>query len=65
MRPIYPAVLETEFKRPTLLPATLLCAWDSPADVGAAISGEGLRFAVLTEDSEKEVLVGRLLSRSE
>ncbi|MEW5297240.1 MAG: hypothetical protein WDW36_000464 [Sanguina aurantia] len=65
VRPIYPAVLETEFKRPTLLPATLLCAWDSPADVGAAISGEGLRFAVLTEDSEKEVLVGRLLSRSE
>ncbi len=30
MTPTYPALFETEFKRPTLLPATLKFAWQMP-----------------------------------
>lgn len=65
----YPAVLQSEFKRPTLLPATLQLAWTLPcgsssdgreALAKAAESAEGVSFVVLTEDGAKEVLVGRL-----
>lgn len=76
-------VLSAEFKRPTLLPATLKCAWlglpppaasataaaaagEHAAAVAAALeSAEGARFAVLTEDLGKEVLVGAVSCRAE
>ncbi|KAG2502198.1 hypothetical protein HYH03_000685 [Edaphochlamys debaryana] len=64
----YPCVLSAEFKRPTLLPARLHCAWqavdapgalDPAADPAAALaSPAGAGFAVLTEDLAKPVLVG-------
>ncbi|KAG2439596.1 hypothetical protein HXX76_004948 [Chlamydomonas incerta] len=78
LQPRYPIVLSAEFKRPTLLPATLKCAWLglAPAPgggaapweqaVAAALGGaEGARFAVLTEDLGKEVLVGRVSCQAE
>jgi hypothetical protein len=49
----YPAVLESEFKRPTLLPATLRM-------VRLGGSKEGTRFAIMTGDGAKEVVTGRL-----
>lgn len=60
----HPVTIQAEFKRPTLLPATLTFAWRPPAagegDVGAAMARpEGLPFAVLTADGSKEVLVGK------
>ncbi|GLC39080.1 hypothetical protein PLESTB_000009500 [Pleodorina starrii] len=60
----YPCALTAEFKRPTLLPATLHCAWLAGATGGAKggaaalDSPTGARFAVLTSDLSKEVLVG-------
>ncbi len=54
--PAYPATLATEFKRPTLLPATLRVAVSSKS---AAAKGP-LSFALLTEDGSKEVLTGTL-----
>eukprot|EP00198_Chlamydomonas_reinhardtii_P008742 XP_001698079.1 predicted protein [Chlamydomonas reinhardtii] len=83
LQPRYPVVLSAEFKRPTLLPATLKCAWlglpppaasataaaaagEHAAAVAAALeSAEGARFAVLTEDLGKEVLVGAVSCRAE
>ncbi|KAI8475531.1 MAG: hypothetical protein J3K34DRAFT_517346 [Monoraphidium minutum] len=50
--PSYPALFETEFKRPTMLPAKL-----------SAVVAKGtrpLQAAVLTGDGAKEVIVGRL-----
>ena len=72
--PTYPALFETEFKRPTLLPARLRCAWELQAFVSAkdgaarlagaqaaASSQAGLAFAVVTDDQPaKDVIVGRL-----
>ncbi|EFJ52900.1 hypothetical protein VOLCADRAFT_86349 [Volvox carteri f. nagariensis] len=65
----YPCALTAEFKRPTLLPATLHCAWLGGASgLTAAASGlgaaeldsrEGVRFVALSSDLSKEVLVGR------
>lgn len=52
----YPAVFETEFKRPTPLPNKLQ-AVVSPA------AQPPLQCAVLTRDGEKEVIVGRLHSK--
>lgn len=40
VQPAYPALFESEFKRPTLLPATLQCAW-GPA-VSAGLLGQSL-----------------------
>ncbi|GIL85479.1 hypothetical protein Vretimale_13393 [Volvox reticuliferus] len=59
----YPCTLTVEFKRPTLLPARLHCAWLGAAGSDAAVassmdSSQGARFAVLTSDLSKEVLVG-------
>ncbi|KAG2432414.1 hypothetical protein HYH02_012985 [Chlamydomonas schloesseri] len=87
LHPRYPLVLSADFKRPTLLPATLKCAWlglapgaatgaaaagagaaapPSEAAVAAALgSAEGARFAVLTEDLGKEVLVGSVSCQPE
>ena len=48
----YPAVFETEFKRPTGLPAKLQCA--------AAPGTSPLDCVVLTGDGAKDVIVGRL-----
>jgi hypothetical protein len=49
--------LETEFKRPTLLPATLRMV-----RLGEGSSSkEGTRFAIMTGDGAKEVITGRLL----
>ncbi|PNH06287.1 hypothetical protein TSOC_007346 [Tetrabaena socialis] len=59
----YPLVLSADFKRPTLLPATLHCGWLLPAGAAAAAALEseaGASFAVLSEDRSKEVLVGRI-----
>jgi len=49
----YPAVLETEFKRPTFLPAKLHAVTKPTAH-------PALQIGVLTADGEKEVMVGRL-----
>mmetsp|Transcript_35611 Transcript_35611/g.79151 ORF Transcript_35611/g.79151 Transcript_35611/m.79151 type:complete len:369 (-) Transcript_35611:650-1756(-) len=64
--PAYPLVLQSEFKRPTLLPAKLAVMWQlgdpSTTPAAAAASPGGLPFAVVTTDPEaKEVLVGRLV----
>ena len=62
VEPLYPTVIEAEFKRPTLLPAKLQCTWraaSSEAASSAAQTTGGLQFAVLTEDGQKEVLVGK------
>ncbi|GBF87469.1 hypothetical protein Rsub_00180 [Raphidocelis subcapitata] len=48
----YPAAFETEFKRPTALPAKLQAV--------AAPGSKPLQCAVLTGDGAKEVIVGRL-----
>ncbi|KXZ45866.1 hypothetical protein GPECTOR_50g660 [Gonium pectorale] len=69
----YPCVLSAEFKRPTLLPATLHCAWrgalaveGGATDPRVALSSvEGARFAVLTEDRAKEVLTGSISAAPE
>lgn len=50
--PAYPAVYETEFKRPTGLPAKLQCVCTDGTSPLAA--------AVLTSDGAKEVIVGKL-----
>lgn len=50
--PVYPAVVTTEFKRPTLLPATLKCV-----KVHGGTSG-GVEFIITTEDGAKPVLIG-------
>jgi hypothetical protein len=52
----YPAVFDTEFKRPTPLPAKLQ-AVVSPAAQPA------LQCAVLTANGEKDVILGRLYSK--
>jgi hypothetical protein len=46
-------VLETEFKRPTFLPAKLHAVTKPTAH-------PALQIGVLTADGEKEVMVGRL-----
>jgi len=65
VKPAYPCLLETEFKRPTLLPAKLSVAWQVPegTDPGyRAARAEGLTVRLLTSDSPpKEVIVGRLV----
>ncbi|KAF5842359.1 hypothetical protein DUNSADRAFT_7673 [Dunaliella salina] len=53
----YPLQMDVDCKRPTLLPATLHCALDKRS---SDASGGAVRFAVLTEDKAKEVLVGSL-----
>mmetsp|Transcript_13101 Transcript_13101/g.35676 ORF Transcript_13101/g.35676 Transcript_13101/m.35676 type:complete len:343 (-) Transcript_13101:289-1317(-) len=53
----YPIQMDVDCKRPTLLPATLHCALDKRS---SDVSGDTVRFAVLTEDKAKEVLVGSL-----
>eukprot|EP00798_Chlamydomonas_sp_ICE-L_P014044 gene14044-19981_t len=71
--PKYPAVMETEFMRPTLLPAKLKCVWSLPsadssskeasakAAAQAATTRAGLNFSVITDDSPpKDVIVGKL-----
>lgn len=50
--PSYPAVFETEFKRPTMLPAKLQCMV-SPGT-------KPLQCAILTGDGAKDVIVGKL-----
>ncbi len=64
---MYPAVLATEFKRPTLLPATLKCTVQPPPSSPAAgyegvlrAGGGKVEFAIMTEDLAKPVLTGRL-----
>lgn len=52
----FPATFETEFKRPTPLPANLQ-AVVSPA------AQPQLQCAVLTGNGEKDVIVGRLYSK--
>eukprot|EP00878_Enallax_costatus_P001490 GHUV01001641.1.p1 GENE.GHUV01001641.1~~GHUV01001641.1.p1 ORF type:complete len:327 (+),score=76.16 GHUV01001641.1:118-1098(+) len=52
----YPAVFETEFKRPTPLPNKLQATVSPTAQ-------PSLQCAVLTRDGEKEVIVGRLYSK--
>ena len=49
----YPALLEAEFKRPTLLPAELHM-------VGRGGGAAGTSFAIMTGDGSKEVITGRL-----
>ncbi|GIL62242.1 hypothetical protein Vafri_16461 [Volvox africanus] len=61
----YPCVLTAEFKRPTLLPARLHCAWLGGTGGDGAVasnldSSEGARFAVLSSELSKEVLVGNV-----
>ncbi|GLI61770.1 hypothetical protein VaNZ11_004238, partial [Volvox africanus] len=61
----YPCVLTAEFKRPTLLPARLHCAWMGGTGGDGAVasnldSSQGARFALLTSDLSKEVLVGNV-----
>ncbi|KAL6752969.1 hypothetical protein V8C86DRAFT_2737697 [Haematococcus lacustris] len=58
----YPVSLTADFKRPTLLPASLQFAWDPPTSAASAMSagGQGVQFAVLTQDGGKEVLTGAL-----
>ncbi|KAJ9507188.1 hypothetical protein QJQ45_004811 [Haematococcus lacustris] len=58
----YPVALTADFKRPTLLPASLQFAWDPPTSAASAMSagGQGVQFAVLTQDGGKEVLTGAL-----
>lgn len=51
-QPAYPAVFETEFKRPTTLPAKLQCV--------EAKGTRPLQSAVLTGDGSKDVILGRL-----
>jgi hypothetical protein len=52
----YPAVFETEFKRPTPLPAKLQA-------VVAPAAQPQLQCAVLTGNAEKDVILGRLYSK--
>eukprot|EP00983_Pelagomonas_calceolata_P029944 937159-Pelagomonas_calceolata.AAC.1 len=47
----YPIQMDVDCKRPTLLPATLHCALDKRS---SDVSGDTVRFAVLTEDKAKE-----------
>ena len=67
--PIYPSIIETDFKRPTLLPAKLTMTIEeegSTRDWSQAASSElGLGFAVVTaadpsSGQKKDVVVGRL-----
>ncbi|KAG1671772.1 hypothetical protein FOA52_000149 [Chlamydomonas sp. UWO 241] len=64
VKPAYPCLLQTEFKRPTLLPAKLAVVWQVPPgiDPGYRAAKEGLDFRLMTTDSPpKEVIVGRLV----
>ena len=60
--PAYPAAFETEFKRPTPLPAKLKCVAAAAAGGGGKRGGgkAPLECAVLTGDGAKDVVVGRL-----
>jgi hypothetical protein len=53
--PTYPATFETEFKRPTMLPAKLQCT--------AARGTSPLDCAVLTADGSKDVILGKITAK--
>lgn len=67
LAPHYPCALTAEFKRPTLLPAVLHCGWEeeAAADPAARLATPGgVRFAVVTEDRAKQVIVGSLTAHA-
>ncbi len=67
LAPQYPCALTAEFKRPTLLPAVLHCGWEAAAAADPAsrlATPGGVRFAVVTEDRAKQVIVGSLTAHA-
>ena len=65
--PAYPCIIETEFKRPTLLPAKMAFRWQASSPkqaVDLSHAAAGLAFSVVTSDSQpKDVIVGRLIQQ--